>query len=144
MMTSRHKNFAEAYVANGRNATQAYKSISPKSTDKTAAQEGMVYLRKPGIVEYIKELESELSTELKITRESILADFQDIKDRNLDGNDKVAIQALQEQIKMLGFYAPDKNLNLNLDEKVKLTNEHKRALQSAFGESGSKEGSSGN
>lgn len=51
----RERKFADEYMSNGRNATQAYRSISPRAKDTTCAVQGLEYLRKPNISRYIKD-----------------------------------------------------------------------------------------
>jgi phage terminase small subunit len=129
-LSARHKAFVDAYLTNGRNATQAYKSISPDCTDKTAGVEGFKYLEKPKIAAYLAEKEAELAETAGITKkylidrlERIALMCEDIESGAFDP--KAAIAAVSQMSKMLGLEAPKVS-------KVEL--EDKRQVSSAIQE----------
>lgn len=47
--------FADEYIVNGRNATQAYKHIRPNVKDTTAATKGLEWVRKSKISQFISD-----------------------------------------------------------------------------------------
>lgn len=53
-LNSRERNFADEYIANGNNATQAYLKIYPTSGEANAANKGSAWVRKGEILNYIK------------------------------------------------------------------------------------------
>ena len=71
-LNPRERRFADEYIANGRNATQAYKSISPNAKDTTCATQGLFFLRTPNISEYIKVKTKERLTAASLTADDII------------------------------------------------------------------------
>ena len=68
-LTPRERRFADEYIANGRNATQAYKKISPKAKDTTCATKGLGMVRKQSVSDYIK-----MKTKERLDASSLRAD----------------------------------------------------------------------
>ncbi len=136
-LSSRHKAFVDAYLTNGRNATKAYKTISPNCTDKTANVEGPAYLVKPGIAAYLAEKEAELAETAGITKKSLLDRLQriavmceDIESGAFDP--KAAIAAVTQMSKMLGLDAP-KVSKVELDDKRQVSDQITK-IQNALSE----------
>lgn len=69
--------FADEYIVNGRNATQAYKHIRPNVKDTTAATKGLEWVRKSKISLYIKD-----KTEARLNASNLTSD--NIIDRLID------------------------------------------------------------
>lgn len=67
--------FVEEYIANGRNAKQAYKKFHPKVTERTATVEGSKLLTKPDVQAYLKQREQALQEKLEITTERVLREL---------------------------------------------------------------------
>jgi len=67
--------FVEEYIANGRNATQAYKKFHPRVTDRTATVEGSKLLTKPDVQAYLKKREEALQEKLELTTERVLREL---------------------------------------------------------------------
>lgn len=141
----RYKAFVEAYISNGRNAKQAYLTISPKVTESTAEVEGARYLRKPKISEKIDLLESQLSESSQVTRQSQLQELRELKERNIEKKDRLVLEAIKEENKMLGFLAPEQHENLNKNVDMEVTDEDRKDIKKALDQLGdtSKEESSG-
>jgi phage terminase small subunit len=131
---SKEKRFAEEWLTNGGNATKAYLYIKPIVSKESAGELGSKLLKNVKVQEIIKESQNKTSQELKITRESLLKDYEDIKRRNIGDSDKVAILAMQEQAKLLGLNAPVESHNTNLNVDAELTNEEKTDLARAINE----------
>lgn len=68
----RERRFADEYISNGRNATQAYRAISPNAKETTCATQGLVYLRKPNISEYIKDKTKERLNASNLTAQDVI------------------------------------------------------------------------
>jgi len=106
-LSAKHKAFCDEYLANGLNATQAYKSVY-KTTDKVAESSGARLLRNDKVMEYLQEEGQKTAERLQITKEGLLNDLQDIKMRNLGSRDQLSIKAIELISKMSGFDAPIK------------------------------------
>jgi phage terminase small subunit len=107
-LSAKHKAFCDEYLANGMNATQAYKSVY-KVTDKVAGPSGDRLLKNVKIEEYLHEQQQKTSERLQITKEELLRDLQEIKDRNKGVRDQTAMKAIEIINKMSGFDAPVKS-----------------------------------
>lgn len=77
-LTPRERRFADEYIANGRNATQAYKVISPNAKDTTCASKGYEWIRKGEISEYIKIKTIERLDSASLRAEDVLNRLIDI------------------------------------------------------------------
>jgi phage terminase small subunit len=106
-LSPKHKAFCDEYLANGMNATQAYKSVY-KVTDKVAGASGPRLLENVRIKEYLKQEGEKTAERLNITKEELLRDLQDIKNNNKGVRDGIAIKAIEVINKMSGFDAPIK------------------------------------
>lgn len=71
-LTAREQRFADEYISNGRNATQAYKKISPNAKDTTCRTQGAEYLAKPNISIYIKEKTRERLNASNLTAQDVI------------------------------------------------------------------------
>ena len=71
-LTVREQRFADEYISNGRNATQAYKKISPNAKDTTCAVQGLEYIRKPNISAYVKDKTRERLSASNLTAQDVL------------------------------------------------------------------------
>lgn len=106
-LSDKHKLFCDEYLANGMNATQAYKSVY-KVTDKVAGASGVRLLENVKIKEYLQQEGEKTAERLNITKEELLRDLQDIKNNNKGVRDGIAIKAIEVINKMSGFDAPIK------------------------------------
>lgn len=71
-LNARERNFADEYIANGRNATQAYKKISPKAKDTTCATKGLEMVRKQLVSDYIKMKTKERLDATNLTAQDVI------------------------------------------------------------------------
>jgi phage terminase small subunit len=106
-LSVKHKAFCDEYLSNGMNATQAYKSVY-KVSDSVAGPSGDRLLKNAKIKDYIQEQQETTSQRLNITKEQLLLDLQDIKNRNMGVRDSLSIKAIEVMNKMSGFDAPIK------------------------------------
>lgn len=106
-LSPKHKAFCDEYLANGMNATRAYKSVYG-TDDKTCESGGARLIRNDKIKEYIQEQQETTANRLNITKERLLMDLEDIKNRNLGVRDNVSMKAIEIISKMSGFDAPIK------------------------------------
>ena len=106
-LSAKHKAFCDEYLANGMNATQAYKSVY-KVTDKVAGTSGPRLMENVGIRQYLQEERQKLAKQLNITKEELLLDLQEIKNSNKGIRDGIAMKAIEIINKMSGFDAPIK------------------------------------
>jgi phage terminase small subunit len=106
-LSIKHKAFCNEYLANGMNATQAYKSVY-KTNDKVAGASGPRLLDNVRIKEYLQEQGQKTAERLEITKEGLLQDLIQIKENNIDTRPATAMKAIEIINKMSGFDAPIK------------------------------------
>ncbi len=111
-LTDKQKRFVDFYLVSF-NATQS--AIDAGYSKKTANVIGCETLAKPYIQAYLKKAQEKTSKKLEVTRESQIAELEQIKGLALTPSGeygnlelKTVISAIQEQNKMLGFLAPEK------------------------------------
>lgn len=68
----REQRFADEYIANGRNATQAYKVIQPNAKDTTCASNGARMLRNAKVLKYIEEKTRERLNASNLTAQDVI------------------------------------------------------------------------
>ena len=107
-LSAKHKAFCDEYLSNGMNALQAYKSVY-KVADKVAGASGVRLLDNVNVKEYLQEERKKTAERLNITKEELLLDLQEIKDRNKGVRDQTAMKAIEIINKMSGFDAPVKS-----------------------------------
>ena len=110
-MTIKQELFIQKYLENGMNATKAYQDIYPGVSDLVAASCALKLLRKADIKVVIDEYKEKLAKKSGITKERLVANLEYLMDNNLDENPKIAIQAISEINKMLGYLAPTQTEN---------------------------------
>ena len=71
-LTPRERQFADEYIINGRNATQAYKKISPKAKDTTCRTNGAQWLAKTNISDYVKKKTRERLNANSLTADDVI------------------------------------------------------------------------
>ena len=120
-LSAKHKAFCDEYLSNGMNATQAYKSVY-KTNDKVAGASGGRLLENAKIREYIQEQQETTANRLNITKERLLLDLEDIKNRNMGVRDSISIKAMEVMNKMSGFDAPIKQ-DITISEQPLLDDE---------------------
>ena len=107
-LSAKHQSFCDEYLANGLNATQAYKTIY-KVSDKVAGASAPRLLDNVRIKEYLQEQQEKTAERLQITKEGLLQDLMQIKENNIDTRPATAIRAIEIINKMSGFDAPIKS-----------------------------------
>lgn len=123
-LKGKQRAWADSYLSNGENGTQASRDSKYKGNDHTLCQVGKENLRKPHIKAYIDAFKEIDSRKYVITRESLLADIQIAKDfalESIKGSKAVSegerlplaqyqpyLEAIKLQAKMLGLNEPDK------------------------------------
>lgn len=141
-MNKRHQAFADEYLANTQNATQAYSKVYkiPKSKIRTAEVNGNKLLSNTEIKEYIdaklEKISDTVSKKVEITLQHQLERLEKLIDpeEGIVKSAKDYIAVLQEESKLLGLYAPEKIKNFNVE--TPLSEEDKKDLESAINELG--------
>lgn len=141
-LNDRHKAFADEYLINGMNATQAYLSIY-KSVKKVEVAEAAAsrLLSNVMIKDYIIEKQKENQKKVEIDQEWIIKEYiallSSCKTEGLDGAGTIKdrtnwVKTLAQLTKMLGLDAPDKQeiehkglgtILINMDKNIKNNNE---------------------
>jgi phage terminase small subunit len=106
-LSDKHEMFCQEYMINGFNATKAYISVY-KVSDKVAEASSSRLFGNVKIKTRLDELKKETQKYYKITKEELLNDLKDIKDRNKGLRDQTAMKAIEIISKMSGFDAPIK------------------------------------
>lgn len=106
-LSDKHEMFCQEYMVNGFNATAAYKKIYQVS-DKQAESNGSRLMGNDKVKTRLDELKKETREYYQITKEELLNDLKDIKDRNKGLRDQTAMKAIEIISKMSGFDAPIK------------------------------------
>ena len=114
-LSAKHKAFCDEYLANGMNATQAYKSVY-KTNDKVSEASASRLLLNVKVKEYIQEQQETTAQRLQITKEELLNDLVEIKNNNKGVRDGIAMKAIEIINKMSGFDAPIKQ-DINIQEQ---------------------------
>lgn len=124
-LTKKERNFAEEYVRNGGNACQAYLFAYDACYD-TAKAEGWRMLKKPGVKEYITQLQKDAYDAACITAERValkLAEiaFADKEDEAYGPTSQLkALDLLQKQ---LGVQHQKIEADINQDIIINITGE---------------------
>jgi phage terminase small subunit len=120
-LSVKHKSFCDEYLANGMNALRAYATVY-KVSDSVAGPSGDRLLKNVKVKDYIQEQQEITSQRLNITKEQLLSDLQDIKNRNMGVRDALSIKAIEVMNKMSGFDAPIKQ-EITISEQPLLPDE---------------------
>ena len=97
--------------------------IKPNVTNESAGRLGSLLLKNIEVQKIIQDAQIKTSEKLEITRDLILARHEEIYKDNRKADDKIAIQSLQEESKILGFYAAEKHENINRNLEAEVTND---------------------
>lgn len=120
-LTTKYKKFCDIYLANGGNATQAWKTAG--SGAKTAGTYASQLLKKPAVKNYIAEreaislakLSAKVVDKLQISRENVIQVLQDIM---FNGNkDRDKISAAGKIAEIMGYIAPKQSEKLGIELK---------------------------
>jgi phage terminase small subunit len=108
-LRGKQKVWADAYLSNGNNKTEASRKAKYKGDDNTLCQVGRENLRKPHIKAYVDARQLKDAKNLGITRETLLQDIRDImSDSKTDGQHSVRMKGIELMTKMLGLNEPEK------------------------------------
>lgn len=102
-LTQKQQRFVTEYLKdfNGTNA-----AIRAGYSEKTAYAAANKLLKLTNVKAKVEEANTKLATSVHLTKEDILQDLIDIKDNNHNSNPRVALQAIDQISKILGFNAP--------------------------------------
>lgn len=124
MISDRYKAFADEYLLNGMNGTQAYHKVYPGVTDDTAKSNAYKILTNTYVIEY---LEKEKGINRKRARKS-KNDKLDITEQIMDAKEEKTtdrLKAIEVHNKMTGDNEPEKteitgaNININYNKPKK-------------------------
>jgi phage terminase small subunit len=110
-LSAKHQSFCDEYLANGLNATQAYKTIY-KVSDKVAGASGPRLMENVRIKEYLQEQMDKTAEKLEITREFLIKEYLEIIESAKSNEDFIDRgnwnKSLAQLSKLLGLDAPIK------------------------------------
>ena len=99
---------AKAYVGNGFNKTQAWKSTHPKAGTNSAAVNGYKTINKPHVQKAIQELTDKQLSPIKDSKEAIINEAVEItQEARAQKQYSAAIKGLDTRAKLGGFYDQD-------------------------------------
>ena len=101
-MNERHIAFAEEYLVNGMNATQAYQKAYPTAAQGTCEVNGSRLLNNTKVQEYIKANQAQTAQRNQITKEEILNVVISIMN-NDSSRDADRLKATEIIMKALGY-----------------------------------------
>lgn len=111
----RFQQFANEWLTNGNNATEAYSKVSPKVIRNVARVEGAKYLLKPAIKKYISAKIAKQTSKTEITFEWVANTLK----KMIETEDvRYHVPAMQELNKMFGFHAAIKQELAGKDGKA--------------------------
>ena len=105
-MKDSHKAFADEYLINGFNGTQAYKKVYQDASDEAAASNANRLLRNDKVIEYIEEEKKKLKKKARMSKEDKLDFLETMMKTCKRDTDK--LKALEIHNKMTGDNEPDK------------------------------------
>lgn len=120
----KYKAVIDEWLINGRNGTKAYQKIYPNCKYISADANFRKILEIARMAEYVKEKTDKTAQESQITFESRLKKLEELMNLS-ESSERYsdAINAIKEQNKMLGHYAPDKH---DVQGELKIVREIKR------------------
>ena len=101
-LNDRQRRFAE-FVVNGESAAEAYRLAGYKGRGSAATSGAHEIMTKPDVAAYIKQLRSEASASVALSRDKALDRLSAIVS---EGSDRDAIAAIARAAKMLGWDEP--------------------------------------
>jgi phage terminase small subunit len=140
-LTEKHRLFLNHYAETGKRKESAIKAGYPeRDAEKRASQ----ILKKPNIKKYMGkivknhnlELNKQMDNEIGIPFDHLLNKLDQIIEAGTT-QDKLdnlatpshALQAIAEQSKLMGLYAPEKNVNVNIDLEMNKAYELTQAIK---------------
>ena len=107
LKNKKHQAFVLAFFENNQNATKAYAKVYGVD-DKIAGASGPRLLQNVRIQAKIAEIQAETAKKVLITREELLQDLVDIKNRQKEDFAPSALKAIEIINKMCGFNEPER------------------------------------
>lgn len=120
-MTAKEKAFAEEYVVNGYNATQAYLKAYDTGNYNTAKCEGHRVLKKPHVFKYVSELQKAQFEAACVTAERIgikLAEIAFAEKGDQDYNAAAQLKAIDLLQKQLGLQKTKQEIEANVNQDI--------------------------
>lgn len=117
----KHIRFSNIYLGNGLNATAAYNEVYPGVSETSANANASRLLKNDKVNTFIAEQQALAIQNTAITKESLIADLQRMKEANETTNPNVAIKAMDLMVKMLGYAAPIESkttVNINTEQPL--------------------------
>ncbi len=103
-LTVNQQKFADYYLANGCNATKAYRDTYPKASEDTAKVNGCKMLKKMYVHEYILKRQAEIQEKTQVTQEYCVMNLKEVVERCLQH------KPVMEYNKMTGKYEPTRRI----------------------------------
>ena len=122
-INDKHRAFAEEYMTNGFNSTQAYMKVyGPNIEYDTAKVNGSKLLTHTNVKLIIGEIKGEIAAKNEINREEIISLTKEILLNNLEKSPQHSLKAIEILTKMGGLNAAEKqeikHLGVNINYKV--------------------------
>ncbi len=109
VLRGKQKAWADFYLSNGNNGTEASRQAKYKGNDNTLCSVGKENLRKPHIKAYIDARQLKDAKNLGITRDTLLQDIKNIMtNAQADAQHSVCMKGVELMAKMLGLNEPEK------------------------------------
>lgn len=106
-LTAKQREFCEEYVATY-NTVQTYLKVFDTVDYKTASRNGIKLLKKPEILEYIKQLQKEAIERAAVSAEKYIKELDRMAFDYQKTSEAGRLRAIELLSKMEGFNAPDK------------------------------------
>lgn len=106
-LTVNQQKFADYYLANGCNATQAYSDTYPKASVATAQQNGCKLLKQIYVHEYITKRQQELQEKTHVTQEYCIMNLKEVVERALQHKPVLEYDKATGQMRETGEYTFD-------------------------------------
>lgn len=106
-LTINQQKFADYYLANGCNATQAYADIYPRASIATAQQNGCKLLKQQYVHDYITKRQLELQEKTHVTQEYCIMNLKEVVERSLQHKPVMEFNRTTGQLEETGEYQFD-------------------------------------
>lgn len=115
MLTPKKKRFAEEYLVD-LNATQA--AIRAGYSAHSAKEQGHRLLTDDHVKAIVQQHQKSLSIKAQISKESLLADLEYLKEKNKDANPMVTLKAVELQSRLLGLFTDKLEINVSSHRRI--------------------------
>ncbi len=106
-LTVNQQKFADYYLANGCNATQAYADTYPKASIATAQQNGCKLLKQIYVHDYITKRQLELQEKTQVNQEYCIMNLKEVVERSLQHKPVLEFDRATGQMRETGEYTFD-------------------------------------